>query len=460
MSRTSLKARGPRIPLEAPEHGSSAPPEHDPSAPLYRQLRPRPHGPRKDEVEQNQRTRLFGATIEAVAARGYDGTSVAELSRLAGVSKRTFYEQFPNKEACFLATHDRVVGCAIARVLSAQRAERDPEVGLRRAFEAFVRAAAEQPKAARLVLVDALGAGPAALARTERARRRFERMVLTGFRQTPDAVVLPLAVVRGIVHGIEHVIRQDLLGGGAREPSALAGGLAEWALAHGSTAVAELSVRAPNGATRPRWPRLRARTDDERGRILRAAAEIAAGEGRAHITPMQIVDRAGVSERSFRACYESAEECFLDALDLVGLEALTSAAAASRTAGDGPEGVYRGIAALMDHIAEDPVLRGVILMDTLADGSAAGERRERMLRRYVDLLASRLPRRLQLPGVVAEATVGALWGIVCRYVAGGAAHLLPELAGQATYVALAPIVGPEAAVRAILAEEGAAGRGG
>lgn len=66
---------------------------HAPSGPLYRQLRPRPHGLGKDEVEQNQRARLCGATIEAVAARGYDATGVAELSRLAGVSKRTFYEQ-------------------------------------------------------------------------------------------------------------------------------------------------------------------------------------------------------------------------------------------------------------------------------------------------------------------------------------------------------------------------------
>jgi TetR/AcrR family transcriptional regulator len=430
--------------------------ESHPSAPLYRQLRPHPRGPRKDEVEENQRARLCGATVEAVAARGYDATSVAELSRLAGVSKRTFYEQFANKEACFLATHDRIVRCAIARVAAAQREERDPQARLRRGFEAFVQAAVDQPKAARLVLVDALGASPAALARTERARRRFERMVVSGFAEAPAGVELPLPVARGIVHGIEHVLRHSLreAPGSPRELSALAGGLADWALSQGSPAVAGLPSQPPPRHDRARrWPRLRARTDDERGRILRAAAEIAAAEGHARITPMQIVDRAGVSERAFRACYASAEECFLDALDLVGLEALTSAAAASRAAGDGPEGAYRAIAALMDYVAEDPVLRGVMLMDTLAEGSAAEERRERMLQRYVDLLASRLPPRLQPPGVTAEATVGALWGLVRHHVAGGAAHQLPELAGQAAYVVLAPIVGPEAAVRAIAASQ-------
>lgn len=443
-------------------HVSFATPERSSTTtPLYRQLQPRPHGPGKAEVEQNQRTRLFGATIEAVTARGYDATSVAELSRLAGVSKRTFYEQFANKEACFLASHDRITRCAIEGVVAAQREQTNWEAWLRRGFEAFVDAAAAQPKASRLVLVDALTAGPAALERTDRARRRFERMVLAGFGQAPYAVPLPPAVARGIVYGIEHVVRRSVLEGRELELCEQAPLLAEWALAHGSPALAELPAPASGRRDRaPRWPRLRARTDDERGRILRAAAEIAAGEGYAHITPMQIVDRAGVSERAFRSCYASAEECFLDALDLVGLEALTSAAAASRTAGDGPRGAYRGIAALMGYIADDPVLRGVILIDAVAEGPAAVDRRERMLGRYVDLLVSRLPRRLQSPGMVAEATVGALWGIVRHHVVAGAAHLLPELAGQATYVALAPITGPEAAVRAIAAEQRAEQPGG
>ncbi len=435
------------VPFDASEHRPS-------TAPLYRQLRPRPHGPGKDEVERNQRARLCGATIEAVAARGYEATSVAELSRLAGVSKRTFYEQFENKQDCFLATHETIVRRAVERVGAAQRRERDWEAGLGRAFEEFVRAAIERPKAARLVLVDALVAGPAALAQTDRARRKFEQMVLSGFAQAPYGVGLPLTVARGIVYGVEHVVRLSVLDGEIEESADLAGELARWALAHGAAAIAELSppAPAPRGRARNR-PRMRARADDERGRMLRAAAEIAANEGHAHIGPLEIVDRAGVSERAFNACYESAEECLLDALDLVGLEALISAAAASRAAGDGPRGAYCAIAALMDRVADDPVLRGVILVDALPEGAAALERRERMLQRYVDLFASRLPAGLRPPGVLAQATVGALWGLIRHYVAAGAPHVLGELAGQATYVALAPVVGPEAAVRAIAREQ-------
>ena len=98
-------------------------------------------------------------------------------------------------------------------------------------------------------------------------------------------------------------------------------------------------------------------------------------------------------------------------------------------------------------------MRGLILVYAFADDAAVLERRDRMLQRYVSLLVSRLPQRLQPPCVLAEATVGALWGIIRCYVVGGAGHMLPALAAQAAYVALAPIVGAEVAVRAIEAEE-------
>jgi AcrR family transcriptional regulator len=440
----------PRTPVKAPRPGSSAP--------LYPKLRPRPHGLRKEEVERNQRSRLFGAMVESVAVRGYAATSVAELSRLAGVSKRTFYEQFANKEACFLATYDGVVDCAIERVVAARRSEPDWEMGLRRALEAFVRAAVDQPKAARLALIEAPGAGPAALARMDGARRTVERMVAAGLDEAPHGLGLPPVVVKGIVCGIERVVRRSLLEDSAQDLPALAGELADWALSYGSSAVLELPFAAPTRRYRAwtSWSRVRVRTGGERARILRAAAEIAAGEGYARLTPIQIARRAGVSEQVFRACYESAEECFLDALDLVGVEALTYVEVASRVAGDGAEGAYRGIEALMDQMAEDPVLRGLVLVESVVAGAAAVERRERLLGRFAALLADRLPRSPQPPDVVAEAIVGALWGIVHYHVVRGEAHLLPELAGQVAFVALAPVVGAEAAVRAILIEECAA----
>jgi AcrR family transcriptional regulator len=429
-------------------------------APLYPQLRPRPHGPGKETIEANQRRRLFGAMVEAVLADGYDATSVAAVSRLAGVSKRTFYEQFDNKQACFLAAYDAIVERALARVAAAQSAERDWEAGLRGAVEALVLAAAEHPGAAWLALVEA-DATPITAARANAARRRFEWILAAGFERAPGAA-LPSVVVRAIADGVEGVVRRCVLGGETERLPALAGALAAWTVAQQPRGRAALPALAPARRACDRsalWPRVRARSDDERVRILRAAAEIAAAEGIARLTPMQIVGRAGVSEQTFGDAYDSAEACYLDALDLVWLETITSAASASRAAGDGPPGAYQGIAALMHYVATDSVLRGLILIDAFADGPVAACRWERIVRRFVELLSSRLPPQLR-SGVVAEVTVHAVWGIVRRHVVAGAAQRLPELTGQAAYVALAPVVGSEAAVRAILAEERALTAGG
>lgn len=60
-----------------------------------------------------------------------------------------------------------------------------------------------------------------------------------------------------------------------------------------------------------------------------------------------------------------------------------------------------------------------------------------------------LPRSQAPSRVVAEATVGAIWGVVHHHVARSATHLLPGLAPYATYIALAPVIGGEAAVQVI-----------
>ena len=78
----------------------------------------------RDDVARNQRARMYGGMIEAVAERGYSRTTVAHVIGLAGVSRRAFYEQFANKEACFLATYDIVVARARKLVLDAWAGER------------------------------------------------------------------------------------------------------------------------------------------------------------------------------------------------------------------------------------------------------------------------------------------------------------------------------------------------
>ena len=422
----------------------------------YRKLKPRPNGLSRDQVVEHQRTRIYEAIVEIAATRGYPATTIKAICALAGVSRRTFYDLFGgNKEACFLGAYDYVVTRAVERMSLAYRGEEHPERRLCRAFDAYVSEVVDEPKAARLVLVDVLGAGPAALARMRRTRLIFEEMVSASFSDARDGIMMLPLIAKAIVCGVERITRQRLLAGDVAELPALAGELLAWALAYRSPATAGLAVASPAalpahcGGLAPCWPR--AKADNDRARILYSAARIAACKGYAQLTPAQIVCEAGVSEATFDEHFESTEQCFLDALDRLSLEALVCAARAFQSGEEGVAGMHRAIRALMRHIATNPVLVQIAFVEIFALSPAGIGRRERLLGQFTDQLVRGLPKSRAPSRLVAEASVGAIWGIVHDHVTRGATHLLPGLAGYATYIALAPVIGGESALEVILA---------
>jgi AcrR family transcriptional regulator len=420
--------------------------------PLYDQLPAR--GQRTvldhDAVASNQRSRLIGAMIEEVSERGYPAATLARLVALAGVSKRAFHELFQTKEAYFLATYDAIVANAVRRIGVAYRSEGDWRGRLCAGFAAYAAEVVEEPKAARLVLVEVLGAGPAALARMRRSRLIFEEAVSASFSEAPDGVKLPPLIAKGIVCGVERITRQRLLAGDVEELPALADELFAWALAYRSPAAAGLAAasRAHCDRLAPCCPRVR--VENERARILYSAARIAAAKGYAQLTPAQIVGEAEVSEKTFDGLFKSTEQCFLDALDRLGLETLVCATRAFQGSEDGLAGMHRAVTALMRHIANNPVLVQVAFVEIFALGPAGIQCRERQLGQFTDQLMRALPKSRAPSRLAAEASVGAVWGIIHHHVTRGAAHLLPGLADYATYIVLAPVIGGEAAVQVIL----------
>ena len=117
--------------------------------------------------------------IEAVTTRGYEKTSVRLVIGLAGVSRRAFYEQFSDKEDCFMATFDLIVNRAIKRLTDAYRsAEGDLQQGMRMALEALGGELEQNSKALRLVLIDAQTVGPEGLRRLHRTTAVCEGLLV------------------------------------------------------------------------------------------------------------------------------------------------------------------------------------------------------------------------------------------------------------------------------------------
>jgi AcrR family transcriptional regulator len=123
----------------------------------------------REVVESSQRGRLLFAIAQVVADKGYAAATVADIVELASVSRTTFYEQFPDKEACFLAAFDFAVEYVLGRMQVAWEkhggGENDWREHVRSDLETYLSVLASEPAFARALHAESLAAGPAALER-------------------------------------------------------------------------------------------------------------------------------------------------------------------------------------------------------------------------------------------------------------------------------------------------------
>jgi AcrR family transcriptional regulator len=131
-------------------------------------LRAGRHSLPREQVDEIQRSRLLGAMVEVAAADGYQGASVSRVVARAGISRRTFYELFASREECFLAALDWSVARIAAQMGEAYAREDSWHEGVRLALATGLACLDAEPDHARACVVEALGAGPAVLARRAR----------------------------------------------------------------------------------------------------------------------------------------------------------------------------------------------------------------------------------------------------------------------------------------------------
>lgn len=143
-------------------------------------LRPGPGGLPRVQVAEIQRSRMLSATVDVVEEVGYARLTVAQVIARAKVSRKTFYDLFEDREDCFLAVFDQAVerGGAVAKAAYAQ--EDDWRDAVRAGLVALLGFLDEEPALARLVVVEALGAGPRVLERRSYVLERLKRIVEQG----------------------------------------------------------------------------------------------------------------------------------------------------------------------------------------------------------------------------------------------------------------------------------------
>lgn len=416
----------------------------------YRKLKPGP-GRSAEAVASHQRGRLQAAMVELVAEGGYNAVTVGLLVATAGVSKRDFYRRFSGKEECFLATYDEIIRSSLRGILAAAEGQEEWCDRLRKGFLAFANQIADSPEAAHLALVEVFAAGPVAQERMLRTNRLFEALVAKNFALADGGAQLPPLVVQGVVAGGARVARARLLSGHPRQLTLDGEELMDWALSFCDSSLARL--RGLGGAGLPPTP-ARVGADlpppgDERTMILAATAGLAMRAGYHELTVPRIRAAAGISRRSFDAHFDGVADCFLATVDLLVGRALAHAGAAYMDADDWPVGVHRMIVALCEQLATDPLLAKLAFLEVFSPGREAVAWRAELLAKLARLLRRGAPPAREPSQFAAEASVGAMWGVIHHHIAIGQTARLPAVAPTLSYLALVPAIGPAGAVDAI-----------
>jgi AcrR family transcriptional regulator len=178
------------------------------------------HAAPRPVVREAQRLRMLEAMVRAVAEKGYVRVAVADVVERAGVSRKTFYEQFSNKEDCFLAAYDAGVDGLLAAIDDAL-AELAPDwlAAARRAVEVYLARMAANPGFARAFLIEVLGAGPQALARRDAVQGRFaDQLAAIHRRARADIPEIPSVgphTFRAAVGAVNELVTAHVLERGA-----------------------------------------------------------------------------------------------------------------------------------------------------------------------------------------------------------------------------------------------------
>jgi AcrR family transcriptional regulator len=199
---------------------NTMPPSQD-GARDSQQLPPGRHGLPRSFVVQNQRERILAAVADVTSAASYAEMTVADIIVCAGVSRRTFYEHFANKQDAYLAAYDEAVGRLLEGVRWAYSTRETFPDRMRAALELFVTVLAADPAFARMCIVEVTSAGPEALQRRDATMGEFARMMDENARALlPNEPPTPV-VGETVVGGLYEVIYTRILRGEVRTLPAL-----------------------------------------------------------------------------------------------------------------------------------------------------------------------------------------------------------------------------------------------
>ena len=258
----------------------------------------------RSRVSEIQRARMLQAMAEVAAQDGAQNASVARVVARSGVSRRTFYDLFEDREDCFLAAFEDALAQVAGRARGAYEGAGAARVGwqarVRAALTAILRFLDEEPDLGRLLIVESLTAGPRAVRRRAQVIGVLVEVIREGESEARPGYGQPALSAEGVIGAVLSVIHARLLPGETGSLTALLNPLMGMiVLPYLGPAAARRESERPAPAKAPRAPARR--RDPLRGldmrltyRTVRTLAAIAADPGASN---RQVAERAGIADQ-------------------------------------------------------------------------------------------------------------------------------------------------------------------
>jgi AcrR family transcriptional regulator len=145
-----------------------------------------------------------------LAGKGYASVTIADIARQAHVSKRTFYEHFVDKDACFIACYETLSEILLGAIVDAMKQELPWAKRMRASTRAYLSTLESQPALTRTLMMDIYAAGPDALRARRQVQKRFadnlRRLVDQGRKEQPNIARLSPAMATAIIGGINELV--------------------------------------------------------------------------------------------------------------------------------------------------------------------------------------------------------------------------------------------------------------
>jgi AcrR family transcriptional regulator len=185
----------------------------------------------------------------------------------------------------------------------------------------------------------------------------------------------------------------------------------------------------------------------QRDRLIDAMAQTVATKSYAGASLTDVCTTAGVSTKAFYEHFADKESCFLATFDRGAALVQKSLTRTYLQQGRWPERIQAGLATLLDLLACEPAFATLAVVEVLAAGPRALQRRQDLLASFKTFFAD-APHHDHGPAVpdeVVAAVVAGIYGVIFEYVAEGRVDRLLDCLPELTYFSLVPFIGRRAA---------------